>query len=464
MSTRIASRVADATEHRLRTADRPRRATRLRSVVPVVLIALLVVAAGCTKTEDDADGSATSAGSPTTAGSPTETDSTPTEPTEPATRTTRGITDTSVKVGGIVWMGQFGGIEAGVAARLDRANSEGGVNGRTIDLVAVEDDGNESAANLAAAEQLVRQEEVFAILPMQSSAIGAVDFLIEEQVPFFGWGVNPAFCRNDIGFGITGCVSDPKLERGSNAMGTALKQRFDGDTDKSIAILAEDNDSGRGGIVLLQNSLEAIGFEVVYAEGAVPAPPTAVGDFTPFVNSLVESDAGGPPDMIMLQLSTTNAISMADALQERYDGLVITPFYDPRLVGSPAFDGHLVLTQMLPYEWADENEALATMIEDLDAYDAANGTETLHSLPVAAGYWAADFFLSVLEATGEDLTVETFLAAVNGGFEWEAPGVIGPSTWPENHGYPVPCAALSLVEGGEYVRDTPLVCGENFEL
>ncbi|MCZ7534714.1 MAG: ABC transporter substrate-binding protein [Acidimicrobiia bacterium] len=439
-----------------------RARTTRRYVVPVVLLTTLVLAAGCTKTDDD-----TGSDSPTSAGATTTVDAATdgsTTTTEPATRTTRGVTDTSVKVGGIVWMGQFSGIEAGVAARLDRTNSEGGVNGRTVELVAVEDDGNDSAANLAAAEQLVRQEEVFAILPMQSSAIGAVDFLIEEQVPFFGWGVNPAFCRNEIGFGITGCVSDPKLERGSNAMGTALKQRFDGDTDKSIAILAEDNDSGRGGIVLLQNSLEAIGFDVVYAEGAVPAPPTAVGDFTPFVNSLVESDGGEPPDMIMLQLSTTNAISMSDALQARYDGLVITPFYDPRLVGSPAFDGHLVLTQMLPYEWADENPALAQMIEDVDTYDAANGTETLHSLSVAAGYWAADFFLSVLEATGDDLTVEKFLATVNGGFEWEAPGVIGPSTWPENHGYPVPCAALSLVENGAYVRDVPLVCGENFEL
>ncbi len=437
-----------------------RRTGGARRLTGVLLITTLLVAAGCTKTDEDSD-SADSGSSTTTGSDTTDGDSTT---TEPATRTTRGVTDTSVKVGGIVWMGQFAGIEAGAIARLDRANREGGVNGRTVEMAAVEDDGNDSAANLAAAEQLVRQEEVFAILPMQSAAIGAVDFLIEEQVPFFGWGVNPAFCRNDIGFGITGCVTDPKLERGSNAMGTVLKLRFDGDTDKSIAILAEDSDSGRGGIVLLQNSLEAIGFDVVYAEGAVPAPPTAVGDFTPFVNALVESDAGEPPDMIMLQLATTNAISMADALQQRYEGLVITPFYDPRLVGSPAFDGHLVLTQMLPYEWADENPALAQMIEDLDTYDAENDTETLHSLPVAAGYWAADFFLSVLEATGEDLTVENFLATVNGGFEWEAPGVIGPSTWPANHGYPVPCAALSRVEDGKYVRDVPLTCGENFEL
>lgn len=438
----------------------PRKA---RPVAAALLTVLALASAACTKSEKESEGDTTTSAAASTTGSDSGGDATTTT-AEPATRTTRGVTDDSVKVGGVVWMGQFSGIEAGAQARIDRANGEGGVNGRTIEVVGVEDDGNDSAANLAAAEKLVRQEEVFAILPMQSNAIGAVDFLIEEQVPFFGWGVNPAFCRNEIGFGFTGCVSDPKLERGSNAMGTALKQHFGGDTDKSISILAEDTDSGRGGIVLLQNSLEALGFTVPYAEGAVPAPPAAVGDFTPFVNALVESDGGEPPDMIMLQLSTSNAISMSDALQERYDGLVITPFYDPRLVGSAAFDGHLVLTQILPYEWAGETPALQQMIDDLDAYDAEHGTETLHSLPVAAGYWAADFFISALEATGEDLTVEKFLATLNGGFEWEAPGIIGPSKWPDNHGFPVPCAVISRVEGAAYVKGTPLVCGENFEL
>lgn len=426
---------------------------RLRRVVALALLTALAATA-CSKTEKDAapgdkagDASAT------------------TTSTEPTTRTTRGITDTSIKVGGILWAGQFGGIEVGAQARFDRANAEGGVHGRKIEFVGAQDDGNDAGANLAAAQKLVRQDKVFAILPMQSNAIGALDFLVEENVPFFGWGVNPAYCHNEVGFGFTGCVSDPELKRGSNAMGTALKELFDGDTDKSIAIIAEDNDSGKGGIVLLQNSLEALGFEVPYAEAAVPAPPAAVGDFTPFVNAVLTSDAGGPPDLLMMSLSTSNALGLSEALQGRYDGMAITPFYDPRLVGNAALQGQLVLTQILPYEWADETPALQQMLDDVAAYDEAHGTESLHTLALAAGYWAADMFVKVLEETGEDLTVERFLATANGGdFEYEAGGVIGPSKWPQNHDFPVPCASLSKVEGNEYVRAVKLVCGENFEL
>lgn len=427
---------------------------RMRAVV-IFTAVLALTASACSKTEEEADAPA----------GPGDEAAATTTSTEPATRTTRGITDTAITVGGVIWAGQFGGIETGAQARFARANAEGGVHGRTIEFVGVHDDGNDAGANLAAAQKLVRQEKVFAILPMQSNAIGALDFLIDENVPFFGWGVNPAFCHNEVGFGFTGCVSDPELKRGSNAMGTALREMFGGDTDKSIAIIAEDNDSGKGGIVLLQNSLEALGFEVPYSEAAVPAPPAAVGDFTPFVNAVLSSDAGGAPDLIMMSLSTGNALGLSEALKPRYDGLVITPFYDPRLVGNPNLDGQLALTQILPYEWADETPVLQQMIDDVAAYDAEHGTESLMTLPLAAGYWAADMFLKALEETGEDLTVERFLVTLNGGgFEYEAEGVIGPSKWPDNHDFPVPCASLSRVESGQYIREVKLTCGENFEL
>lgn len=434
---------------------KPVSLTRRMRAIAALAAVLALTASACSKSEKDADievDTGDEAAATTTS-------------TEPATRTTRGITDTAIKVGGVIWAGQFGGIEVGAQARFARANAEGGVHGRTIEFAGVHDDGNDAGANLAAAQKLVRQEEVFAILPMQSNAIGALDFLIDENVPFFGWGVNPAYCHNAVGFGFTGCVSDPELKRGSNAMGTALKEMFGGDTDKSIAIIAEDNDSGKGGIVLLQNSLEALGFEVPYAEAAVPAPPAAVGDFTPFVNEVLTSDAGGPPDLIMMSLSTGNALGMSATLKSRYEGLAITPFYDPRLVGDPNLDGQLALTQILPYEWADETPVLQQMIDDVEAYDAEQGTDSLMTLPLAAGYWAADMFVKALEETGEDLTVERFLATLNGGgFEYEAEGVIGPSAWPDNHDFPVPCASLARVEAGEYARVVKLMCGENFEL
>jgi ABC-type branched-subunit amino acid transport system substrate-binding protein len=414
----------------------------------VVGLLLALLGAACAVEDDDEDATGgTSGGSSESSGAE-----------EPTTRTTRGVTDDAVKVGGIIAAANFTGAEVGAQARFDRANAEGGVNGRTIEFVGVEDDGNDAAADLAAMERLVQQEEVFALVPNVTSGTNA-DFPQEANVPLFGWGINPAFCGNPVAFGITGCVTDPNSTRGSNASGKVLAAHFDGNTDQTVAIITDDNDSGRGGVRLIQGSMEDAGFDVVYAEAAIPPPPTTVGDYTPFVNDLLTSDAGGPPDIIILQVSVGAVVGLSNALQPVFDGFVMGPFYDPRLVANPAFEGQGVYTQFLPYEYADENEHVARMIADIEAYDAANGTDTVLSLATAAGYWSADMFLALLEETGEDLTVERLLAASDG-WSWEVPGVIGTSTWPANHDEVVPCAALVLVEDGAYVKDQPLTCGE----
>ncbi len=92
-------------------------------------------------------------------------------------------------------------------------------------------------------------------------------------IPAFGYGTNPAYCENEVAFGITGCVTNPSFTVGSNALGTLLLEHFDGDTDKTIAFIGEDNDAARGGIALLTASAEDKGYEVVYGEAVLPAPP-----------------------------------------------------------------------------------------------------------------------------------------------------------------------------------------------
>ena len=75
-----------------------------------------------------------------------------------------------------------------------------------------------------------------------------------------------------------------------------------------------------------------------------------------------------------------------------------------------------------------------------------------------------DLFVKALEATGKDLSVETFLQTLNDGFSYSVDGVVGKSTWPENHGKPVPCAVMTEVKDSKFVTIQDLVCGENIEI
>jgi len=373
-----------------------RRRSRRKTALAVVASAALVLASCSESTKDDGAATTTTAKGGAT--------------TEPTTRTTRGVTDTTIKVGGLVYDTYYGDARVGVEARLKLANDDGGVHGRKIEVVGIENDNNESTKGAEITQRLVEQEGVFALLPVLSGQFGGGDFIVQNNIPTFGWGTHPAFCGNTIAFGFTGCVTNPNLKVGSNALGTVLKDHF-GTSDKKIAFIGEDNDSGRGGLALLSASVADQGFEVVLEDNSLPAPPDVVGDASPFVTKILESD----PDVVYL-IATLSGTTLAAALQNAgFDGTIITPSYSPLLLGAPGYDGVFVNTQFSMDPAVPANAAM------LEAVKAVKPDQKLN-LAVSAGYWVTDMFIKALEETGEDLTVEKFLATLNGGdFSFEVP-------------------------------------------
>lgn len=410
---------------------------RLPTVTGAMIAALLLVSCSSVDTDDgDKSGAST---------------------TVATTRTTRGVTDTSVKVGGLAYDVFFGDAKIGVEARIKKANDAGGVNGRKIEFVGAADDGNDSSKSKDIVTSLVEKDKVFALLPVMSGEFGASDYITAHNVPAFGWGVNPGFCEGTVAFGITGCVTNPSLKVGSNALGTALKEMFDGDTDKSVSFLAEDNDAGKGGLVLLRASVEDVGFDVPYAEAALPAPPQQPGDFSPFVKALMTSDQGHAPDIIYLQATLTGT-AIADGLQQAgYKGMIISPSYSPLLLNVPGYNGSYINTQLGMDPSIPANATMMKAVHEVDP-------DAKMSLALIAGYYSADMFVAGLAKAGKDLTVESFLAALNDGFTYSVPDVLGESSWPRNHTEPVPCSVLTKVENHAFDYIQKLACGKNIEI
>lgn len=373
---------------------------------------------------------------------------------KPETRTTRGVTDTTIKVGGAVYDVYYGDARVGVEARIKEANDAGGVHGRTIEMVTAENDNNEATRNKEIVQRLIQQEQVFALLPMLTANFGGADLAISENVPTFGWGVNPGFCGNEVTFGITGCVTDPNLKVGSNALGTTLLEHF-GSADKTIAFMGEDMDASRGGLALLVASVKDKGFKVVLEDSSLPAPPDVMGDPSPFTSKLLKAADGNAPDVIYL-ISTLSGTKLANALlTSGYKGMIVTPSYSPLLLSVPGYNGTWVNTQL------GMDPALPANAKMLESVHALKPDLKLN-LAVSAGYWAADMFIKALEKTGKDLTVEKLLATLNGGdFTYEVTDVVGRSEWPANHDQSVPCSALTEVVDGAFVPRIPLTCGEN---
>jgi ABC-type branched-subunit amino acid transport system substrate-binding protein len=425
---------------------------------------LLLVGAGCGGGDDDGDGDGAGATTTTVKGGGGEQSlACAGQSPDP----TRGITDTTIRIGGVATLTStglvtFAGVEEGARIRFARANAEGGVHGRTIDFVGVRDDGQDNTRNADAVKKLVQQDKVFAVGPVITVNLGGFDFLCQQVVPFFGWGISPAFCDNAIAFGFTGCLVQPKQTVGSGLFGELAARHIGGAKGKTAAVLAEDNDSGKAGVKQIAESARRAGFDVVYDEAVLPATG-GIADPTPFVDDLLTADDGDPPDVVFQISSAQSVFTMTGALKRAgYEGFQVNAVaYDPRLAGfADDLEGSGVIIQFAPFE-ATEVPAVKQLQTDIEQYGGGN---VLLTQPLAAGYWSADVFLAMLEEAGRDLTADSFLAAVNDGFEYGVEGAIGTSTWPDNHRVPVPCGSLVLFEKGKYELAEPLTCAELYDL
>ena len=56
--------------------------------------------------------------------------------------------------------------------------------------------------------------------------------------------------------------------------------------------------------------------KVVYAKSAPPAPPATVTDYSPYVQDIMTSNGGQPPDVVFLTLTAQNVIGLGRGLAQ----------------------------------------------------------------------------------------------------------------------------------------------------
>ncbi|NPV24189.1 ABC transporter substrate-binding protein [Bradyrhizobium aeschynomenes] len=116
---------------------------------------------------------------------------------------TRGITDREIRFGMVL---PFSGIRKetgrqmrqGIEAAFSRANDAGGINGRTLRLVAA-DDGYDPNRTLAAMTQLYDKEQVFGFIGNVGTANAqvAIPYALERRTLFFAPNTGAAVVRRD---------------------------------------------------------------------------------------------------------------------------------------------------------------------------------------------------------------------------------------------------------------------------
>ncbi|MEU6975262.1 MULTISPECIES: ABC transporter substrate-binding protein [unclassified Streptomyces] len=386
----------------------------------------------------------------------------PTKPTD-AKGTVRGVTADSVKVGGIVSMTSASGYskkdtDLGARARYARANAEGGVNGRRIEYLGAEDDGQDPARNLAAARRLVQQEQVFAVAPMSSVTFAGADFLDSRAVPTVGWGTLPSFCGPKHMYGFNGCLVPTPGGTLNQTWPEGLATVLGGAKGRSVALIAGDSDAGRFGIRTFTQGFRAAGFGLAYAKASVPAT-SLPSDWSAYTKEILRSGPGGrAPDAVVSVMQTPYNIGLFTALKRAgYKGVLSDPTdYDPGLLAKDAtrqaLDGVVVLLQFQPFE--SDSPAMSRFKADIRK--AAGGKNVPLSMHMLTGYMSADLFLSIAAKAGKDLSVESFQKAA-AGFS-DTGTLVGDRAEPKGQKESFGCGALVRLTNGRYEVAVPFRC------
>jgi branched-chain amino acid transport system substrate-binding protein len=383
-----------------------------------------------------------------------------------------GFTSSSITIEGDVDKTSASGqseaaAELGAKARFARANKEGGVNGRTINYLGSADNKLDPAQDLPTVKKIVEQDKAFAIVPMVSPVLAAGGtYLINNKVPFFGWGITPAFCNNTVGFGYTGClVPTAKTDEVSTASAGLVEKLLgipDG-TGKTVALISEDDVAGQFGIKVIQAAFVADHWKVTYNQSKLPSTsPTT--DFSPYAQAILTSNGGKAPDVMFHVTTVPNAEGLTKALSNSgFKGIQMNAVtYDPAfLAGSAAadLDKEYVFIQYSAFEVS--TPATTQMLKDVQAVDPS--TKAL-SQDMAIGYYSADIFLHDLAKAGKNLSRAGFLTVANDASTYTVAGGIGPVSFPDNHQNSVPCGSLVQIDGGKYVSKVPLTCYKNVPL
>ncbi len=293
-------------------------------------------------------------------------------------------------------------MKQGILAAFDEANRQGGVHGRLLELVSL-DDAYEPEAAIANTIRLIDEEEVFALIGAVGTPTSrsATPITAESGIPYVAPFTGAAFLR------------DPNLPNVIN-----LRASYNQETEEMvarltselglerIAVMYQDDSFGRAGYRGAVEALERRGMQPV-AVGLYPRNTIAVK------TALLDLRQGRPEAVVLVGAYEPVAALIAWARHTGLDPVFMTVSF----VGSNALAKKLgpagagvYVTQVVPYPWGDSLPVVGQYRRALSALDpaAAPGFVSFE------GYLAGRLALASLDGCGPNVDHACFVD----GLDW----------------------------------------------
>lgn len=360
--------------------------------------------------------------------------------------------DTSpIVVGGVWTQASYAGADAGAKAVFNQFNAAGGLNGRMIKFIGMEEDDANPTTDITAAKTLVNAG-VMAVLPVMTQAWVGGATLAKANIPYFGWGISAGWSGSNNGFSFIGAGQSPTVKVTSN---TAYPEciSFPGGNcrGKTVVLVGINNTAAITAVNDQKKEWTTLGAKVVTSLTSIPSPPATVSDFSPYVNQILAANNGKQPDAVDTLLPPLTDVGLYQALT--HAGMTGHYFaksmYDPR-VASIAKGAYVELQQA---PWEQQTAAVATMTKTVDTISPA----PLHSEPTEAGYISAEMFIAALKKVGPSVTGAKLISTLNKGFSFSIPGLVEPVSFPSAHNQGQAGGAIVYGTGTGYSVTVPLL-------
>ena len=382
----------------------PRRTT---SPVFGVAVLLVLIAAGCASESDSTPSTTTTTSA--TAGPAEAEDVTGTDPDK------QGIFEDHVLFG---QSAAFSGpaqelgknMRRGIEAAFAEANRNGGIGGRRLELVSL-DDAYEPEAAVTNTQRLISEEGVFALIGAVGTPTSrsATPVAAAAGTPYVAPFTGAAFLR------------DPKWRNVVN-----LRASYNQETEEIVARLIADRGAERIAVMFQDDSFGRAGYRgVLEALDRRDMEPVAIGLYprntTAVRTALLDLQQGDPDAVVLVGAYEPVAALIAWARHLGKDWAFVTISF----VGSNALAEELgpvgagvFVTQVVPFPTDDSLPLVASYLQALAAYDsaAAPGFVSLE------GYLAGRMAIAGLQRCGSDLTRSCFLDSLLRGGEIDIDG------------------------------------------
>ena len=292
------------------------------------------------------------------------------------------------------------GMQLGIQAAFHEANENGGIHGRKIELI-TRDDGYEPVLTIKNSNELIVQENVFALIGAVGTPTSrvAVPICQEHGVPYVGPLTGAAFLRD---------IPDVVVNlRASYAQETEAMVKFlteEVGTNK-IAIFYQDDSYGRAGYNGTLAALERRDLELVSSGNyrrntldvrtavldifeAKPDAIIMIGSYEPSAEFILWSKNIGM-DAIFVNISFVNINALAGALGSSGEGVLVT--------------------QVVPFPMSRSLEITQKYQAALQAFNPEVSPEFFSY----EGYLVGRLALLGLERAGVDVTRESFLEEIH---------------------------------------------------